>query len=142
MSFNSITALEADTNRGAIGIGLQADISIGTTNAEAVTVSESCPPGFTCGVQAVAHKWNVTGWEMTTHGPHSQGCEQRTTWQKYEVHFPMLVNGSQPNAKAFVEYSICLQNYSENIYKRPVSIPLCPPFPEGVPGQDYAKSSA
>ena len=92
------------------GLGLQGDVSISTTNAVAITVSESCPPGFTCGIQAIAHKWNVTGWQMTYY-PGDGGnfdCQQRTTWDKYEVHFPMLEPGAQPNANAFVEYSICI----------------------------------
>jgi hypothetical protein len=111
--------LETDFHSASIfGLGLQGDISISTTNAEAITVSQSCPPGFTCGLQAIAHKWNVTGWEMTYY-PDQGGnyiCEKRTTWQKYEVHFPMLQPNAQPNAQGFVEYSICI---SMSLYHPP-----------------------
>ena len=116
-------------------MGLKVEISISTANSEGITISEQCPPGYTCGLQGIATLWNVTGYKETSYGnPHApytrnSGCPGNPRFEYYEVHFPVLVPNTQKNAQAMVEFSICIVHGSVNEYRKPDSIPICPGYP-------------
>ncbi|KAI9890693.1 MAG: hypothetical protein M1814_003762 [Vezdaea aestivalis] len=114
-----------------IGLGLTADVSVAKTDAKAISLYVACPSGYTCGCTGKATMWNVTGWKITECQQKSSACStcKKAKFEQYEVHFPVLVPGTQKNAQAQVEYEACIVQGSQNALNRPPNIPLCPPFP-------------
>ena len=115
------------------GLGLNADVSISTTNSQAITTYLACPSGYMCGLMGRETYLNVTGWITHTcalPGSKAQGeCNCNNRFEYYEVHLPVLVPGTAKNSQAQVEYAICVVANSTNSLTRPQSIAICPPFP-------------
>ena len=110
--------------------GIDASVSIGTTNSTAITTSVECPPTCDCGLQAVAHMYHITGIHNVvgvnpeyTRGPECDG--ELNVAYPYDVLVPVVVPGGVPNADARVDFSACrVRGTFCGPYDKPL-IPLC-----------------
>ena len=92
--------------------GIDASVSLGTTNSTAITTSVECPPTCDCGLQAVAHMYHITCIHNVvsvnpeyTHGPECD--EEQNFAYPYDVLVPVVVPGGVPNVDAREDFSPC-----------------------------------
>ncbi|KAI9718787.1 MAG: hypothetical protein M1812_003961 [Candelaria pacifica] len=90
----------------SIPLGLDAGFSISKTTGSTITVTESCPQGFQCGLIATAQMVTLGG-IMRTSG--TEGCLTVPKPAPYSINVPQTkpTNGQDAGTSAAVEFAPC-----------------------------------
>lgn len=113
--------------------GIDASVTIGTSNTSSITTAVNCPDNCDCGLQAVAHMYQITGIHNVVSINPPLGVVRGSTCNfeqnvayPYSVTVPQTIPGGTPNADAIVDYAACRQpNTMCGSWDAPL-LPLCP----------------